>query len=279
MESVKRIGRPPWTKAEILNHIDEFASIYSERPIWDNKGGMKAPHLFGVWFMTRKLQPDLIVESGIWKGQSTWLLEMACPQAKLISIDLDLDRREYISDKAIYYDRDFSEQDWSIITDQSLVFFDDHQNAYRRLQQCKWFGFRHVIFEDNYPASQGDLYSLKKAFSHAGFDPADFRNDPVSTHLKRFTQRIGLWLLRLSPQFEPTGICPNGVDSRMLESNLEVYSEFPPVIKPERTRWGDLWDKSYPTPEPLLKRIEKPSHRIFLDEAMWYTWVCYAKLK
>ena len=93
---------------------------------------MKAPHMFALWFMARKLSPDLIVESGVWKGQSTWLLETACPQAKLFSIDLDLRNREYVSQKAVYDNRDFSEQDWSMITDRSVVFFDDHQNAYRR---------------------------------------------------------------------------------------------------------------------------------------------------
>ena len=122
MELAKTIGRQPWTKAEILEDIDEFTPIYGDRPIRDNYGGMKAPHMFAVWFTARKLEPDLIVESGIWKGQSTWLLEEACPQAKLISIDLNLDTRQYVSDKAVYYDRDFSEQDWSEVTDRSLVF-------------------------------------------------------------------------------------------------------------------------------------------------------------
>ncbi len=278
MQRLMKIGCQLWTKADILEHIDEFASIYDDRPIRDNYGGMKAPHMFALWFMARKLRPDLIVESGIWKGQSTWLLEVACPQAKLVAIDLDLDTREYISKKAAYSDRDFSEQDWSEITDRSLVFFDDHQNAYRRLQQCKWFGFKHVIFEDNYPASKGDFYSLKKAFSRTGFDPAD-SSSPTRTCFNRLATRIGLRLLSLSRQHEPVRTHPNDIDARMLESHLETYFEFPPVIKPDRTRWGDLWDDSYPTPEPLLEQREKPSHRLFVEEATWYTWICYAKLK
>ena len=273
------IGCPPWSRADILQRIDEFSSIYADRPIGDNYAGMKAPHMFAVWFMAKSLQPDLIVESGIWKGQSTWLLEVACPQAKLISIDLELDAREYISDKAIYSDRDFSEQDWSEITDRSLVFFDDHQNAYRRLQQCKWFGIKHAIFEDNYPASQGDFYSLKKAFSSAGFDPVAPTAGSARALLDRLAGRFGRSLLDLSGQYETIRVSPNVIDARMLEAHLETYFEFPPVIKPERTRWGDLWDDSYPTPEPLLKRPEKPSHRPFLEEAKWYTWICYVKLK
>ncbi len=100
------IGQPPWSREEILNGLDTFAEIYATRPIKDNRGGMKSPHMFALWFMARKLSPDLIVESGVWKGQSTWLLETACPQAKLLSIDLDLRNREYVSQKAVYDDRD-----------------------------------------------------------------------------------------------------------------------------------------------------------------------------
>lgn len=77
MSVLTSIGEPPWTREEIIDSLDEFSAIYADRPIQDNKGGMKAPHMFAVWFMTRKLSPDLIVESGIWRGQSTWLLEQA----------------------------------------------------------------------------------------------------------------------------------------------------------------------------------------------------------
>ena len=279
MEPVKRIGCPPWSRADILQHIDEFSSIYPDRPVKDNYAGMKAPHMFAVWFMAKALQPDLIVESGVWKGQSTWLLEVACPQAKLISIDLDLDAREYLSTKANYSNRDFSEHDWSEITDRSLVFFDDHQNAYRRLQQCKWFGFKHAILEDNYPAAQGDFYSLKKAFANAGFDPVARTGRSARLGFDRLAGRIGRSLLGLSRQYEPSRTSPNAIDARMLETHLETYFEFPPVIQSERTRWGDPWDDSYPTPEPLLERPEKPSHRLFAEEAMWYTWICYVRLK
>lgn len=279
MKNLIEIGTPPWTRSEIQQSIDEFSIIYSERPIKDNQGGMKAPHMFALWFMVRQLSPDLIIESGVWKGQSTWLLEKACPDAKLISIDLNLGNREYISDNAIYLDRDFSEQDWSEVTNRSLVFFDDHQNAYKRLQQCKWFGFRHVIFEDNYPVLQGDCYSLKKIFANAGFEPAHsqqriINNSFVSKRLRSLTGLIGL-----SP-IEEVKVEPNNMDSRMVRKHLDIYYEFPPVFKTSVTRWGDKWDDSlYPTPEPLLQEVTKLSHNAFFDEAVHYTWICYAKLK
>jgi FkbM family methyltransferase len=237
----------------MIESLEEFSALYSRRPIQDNQGGMKAPHMFAVWFMVRTLAPDWIVESGIWKGQSTWLLEQACPKAKLVAIDLNLGNRVYISRTATYSDRDFSEHDWSAITERSLAFFDDHQNAYLRLQQCAWFGFQHVIFEDNYPSTQGDCYSLKKAFAHAGFSQGAAAAGRIA---------------------------PNAIDARSLHARLEVYHEFPPVLKTARTRWGDAWEEpAYPTPAPLLDRAIAPAHRMFLEEATSYTWICYAKLR
>lgn len=278
------IGNPPWSKTEILASIDEFLTVYDNRPIKDNQGGIQAPHMFAVWFMAKKLSPEFIIESGIWKGQSTWLLEQACPKAELFSIDLNLKRREYISDKAVYSDRDFSEQDWTEVSDRTLVFFDDHQNAYKRLQQCQWFGFKHLIFDDNYPSYKGDCYSLKKVLANAGFQPDGYEKasvfNNVSTKVFNKLARLsGIRPFFLTPQYESISIPPNDFDSRMLHRNLEIYYEFPPVCRSEKTRWGADWKDSYPTPEPLLERPLKPSQNVFLDEAMSYTWVCYAKLK
>lgn len=279
------IGKPPWTRSEIVDSLDEFESIYADRPIKDNFGGMKAPHMFAVWFMVKHLSPDLIVESGIWKGQSTWLLEKACPKAKLVSIDLNLGSREYISDRAVYSDKDFIEQDWTEVTDRSLVFFDDHQNAYKRLQQCDWFGFKHIIFEDNYPITQGDCYSLKKAFANAGFEPAHSQLKTASINISSNIMRMFAKLIALNPPtlkslYDAMKICPNNIDSRMLQKHLEIYYEFPPVFKTSKTRWGDEWDEVlYPTPKPLLEKPTKSTHNVFIDEAVFYTWICYAKLK
>ena len=48
MQKVTSIGTAPWTRSEILDCIDEFERIYADRPIKDNLGGMKAPHMFAV---------------------------------------------------------------------------------------------------------------------------------------------------------------------------------------------------------------------------------------
>jgi hypothetical protein len=279
MDGLTSIGSPPWSREDIKASLPTFESLYHTRPIQDNSGGMKSPHMFATWFMAKFLSPPVIVESGIFKGQSTWLLEQACPDAEIISIDLNLSQREYVSERVSYFDRDFADIDWSgIDTNSALAFFDDHQNAYSRLQLCRWFGFRHVIFEDNYPANHGDCYSLKQAFSGAGFEPLS-----SSRHTENGVQKIARkmkLLPTLTPQYNRLQISPNQHDAAALRQNLEVYSEFPPLFQRDETRWGDSWTgHKYATPDPLLPATAKEDHPVLWDEAIAYTWICYTKLK
>lgn len=279
MDGLTSIGTAPWSREQITHAVSTFEALYQTRPIQDNSGGMKSPHMFATWFMAKHLSPSVIVESGIFKGQSTWLLEQACPDAEIISIDLNLSQREYVSERATYFDRDFADIDWSgIDTSSALAFFDDHQNAYSRLQLCKWFGFRHVIFEDNYPATQGDCYSIKQAFSGAGFEPLGSGRHK-ETAGQKLARKLNL-LPTLTPQYNRVQISPNQHDAAALRRNVEVYSEFPPLFKRDETRWGDKWTGTkYATPEPVLPATAKDNHPVLWEEALAYTWICYVMLK
>ena len=73
------VGESQWSRDDLLNALEEFSSIYENRPIQDNEGGMKAAQMFYAWFVAKSLQPKTIIESGIWYGQSTWMFEQAVP--------------------------------------------------------------------------------------------------------------------------------------------------------------------------------------------------------
>jgi hypothetical protein len=270
------IGQVPWSRDDMIGKLEEFAALYDERPIKDNRGGMLSPHMFLTWFVLQALQPKALIESGVWLGQGTWLFERACPGARLYCIDPNLDRIQYRSKRAEYFAQDYSTIDWSHLPkDEALVFFDDHQNAYERVKTSSWLGFKHILFEDNYPPSQGDCYSLKKAFMHAGFRPAPRHSQSLKAKLAEKARA----LLGAKGHADPE-ILPNETDAKYLRQNLGVYYECPPIFKAERTRWGDRWDEeNYPTPEPLLSSVEHSYLQRFKDEAMWYTWMCYVRLK
>jgi len=240
--NLQKIGNPIWTEENLRESLKEFVDLYKQRPIRDNTGGMKSPHMFATWFTIKCLKPKHIVESGIWKGQGTWFFEKAAPESNIYSIDVNLSNRQYIasSPKVKYFDKDLFSINLleNLPPQETLLFFDDHQNMFERLKKIKDMGFIHFMDEDNYPIGKGDCFSIKQAFEY-----------PDS--------------------------------SKWLFENLEVYYEFPPIFKGGVTRWGDSWENNYPTPEPLLN-FEKDydnDFQILIDEYLDYTWICYGKIK
>ncbi|HEX6764107.1 MAG TPA: hypothetical protein VF103_01490 [Polyangiaceae bacterium] len=241
--------------------LAEFRTVHARRPIADNLGGMRAPHLFATWFMVRALRPTHIVESGVFKGLGTWLLEQAAPTARLFCIEPNPAAIEYRSAHAEYFTRDFAETAWDLPRATTLIFFDDHQNAFERVRLARKLGFCHLIFEDNYPLGRGDCYSLKRALM--GEPPPAPRT--LLDRARRSFERIG--------NRDQDAVA-------FLEQALETYCEFPPVMKSATTRWGDAWDdERYPTPEPLLTRAESEAEAVFENDADSYTWICYARIR
>ncbi|CAI0474690.1 unnamed protein product [Linum tenue] len=169
-----------WTSKDLLKALEEFIPIYETRPIKNNMYGMGFDHSFGLWFMARWLKPDLMVESGAFKGHSTWVLRQAMPETRIISLSPRHPEKylkkgpAYVDENCTYFAGkdfvDFGSVDWKSvmskygITDLTrvLVFFDDHQNELKRIKQALDAGFQHLVFEDNYDTGTGDHYSLRQ---------------------------------------------------------------------------------------------------------------------
>ena len=245
MGKTHTIGESAWSREDYLSELKEFAEIYKNRPVKDNKGGMKAAQLFYAWFVAKKLQPKVIVESGVWYGQGTWVFEQAVPGVELHCIDpVSYYDNGYKSEKAKYYSEDFTKIDWSNIDrENTLCFFDDHQDALQRILACVQWDFKKIMFEDNYPPGQGDCYSLKKAFHES----------------------------------ENRFIIPGFKISDYLNHVVKNYLEFPPISKSDKNRWGLPWDH-YDIDEQLLGNIIEGYQEIYLEEATNYTWINYVEL-
>ncbi len=133
--------------------VEEFFKIYAQKPVAHNAGGSGFHNCFWLFLAARVLNPAVIVESGVWKGQGSWILRQACPQAAMHCFDLSLKRLVY-KDAAIHY----HEMDWGRFSfsgldpAKSLCFFDDHVNNAKRVREAYEKGFRTMIFDDNAPA-------------------------------------------------------------------------------------------------------------------------------
>lgn len=249
------IFKPKWNTDNFKDSIDEFYQLYLSRPIKDNTGGMKSSHMFNTWYIVKHMKPKNIIESGVWKGLGTWLLKSASPESNIISIDPSPQYREISIDTVQYTTNDFLSIDWKsqIDTANTLVFFDDHQDALVRLKYCKQHNFQYIMYEDNYPYDKGDVYSIKKILSQKNF--AIDQNGQE----KWFDNRAS--------------------DYQYLLDNLKYYQELPPIFKDQYTRWNHLFDsEGYETPEPIFDNSHKDKYPIFFDERLDYTWICYLEI-
>ena len=279
-----------FNKKDIIKYLEPFNKLYKKRPIKTNVGGMQYPHMFATYYFLKKINPRFVVESGVHKGQSTWLIEKTLPDAKILSIDINLNNLIYKSKKATYSSIDFSKQNFSKIKKNSLVFFDDHQNALERFKQCKIFGFKNIIYEDNYANGLGDNYSFKKILDNAGNIRKITLKD-ITKNLKKilketlkkyfnqnYVPKIDInhliWNLKLD------NISPNKKHRSFFLKNIKIYKEFPPIFKKKYNRWGELWDnKNYSTEKLILSDDYKDKYSDAYNEALTYTWICFIKLK
>ena len=139
----------------------EFLEIYKNRPIAHNTFGMGSHGNFFLWYILKQIDPIFVIESGVFKGQSTWMIEKGAPRAKIMALDPDPDWRIYKSKKAIYNTLDFSHLaiDASLFNGPVVCFFDDRMDAFERVLAAHKKGFKHLIFNENYSACEKDKVS------------------------------------------------------------------------------------------------------------------------
>ena len=253
-----------------LNLVEEFTDIYLSKPIKNNQGGMGFNHSFALFCILREENPSFVVESGVFKGQSTFIIENSLPDSQIISLDVNFDNLEYRSKNVEYLNTDFNSVNWSKYnTIDSVCFFDDHQNSLERLKEMKWWGFRRSIFEDNYPTNEGDFYSLKQVQNKSGHESiqlsVDYKPNKIKHKMKRAIEEkvLNKYYFRQNMLRRP-----NNIDIDGLNINTAKIFEFPPLITNEKNIWNKDWSEDYKKEDDIfnLERINNfPKFKKYLE--------------
>lgn len=258
---------------ELLFYLPEFIEIYKKRPIKNNLGGMGFNHSFGLYAILKKLQIKNIYESGVWKGNSTWIIENCFDDFNLVSIDINLSTREYISNSknVSYYEGDIDEISFNNIdVEKTIVFFDDHTNALERLKFLYSWGIKYAIFEDNYPVGQGDTYSPRKIQNKTGQSISEWFPDYV-TPKNKFTSYKTLnkiYKILFGSQdsvpyffekyyYDQKKIRkPNFADYDLFNKLVKNYYEIQPLYRYESQRWENSnWSGTYKSLKPIYEDL------------------------
>ena len=231
-------------------------------------------HSFGLFAVLRKLNLKNIYESGIYKGHSTWLIENTLENINLVSIDINLKLREYISsNKNIqYYEGDVEELSFKDVDVQNtLVYFDDHTNIIERLKFLYSWGIKYAVFEDNYPVGQGDTYSIRKILNKSGqginewfpyFEMPKNRFTNYKTinkiYKKMFYKDNTLpYFLNKYYYYQKKLKKPNSADYDLFKNIVKKHYEIQPVYRYPTQRWNNSdWEKHNESLKPLYKDLD-----------------------
>ena len=138
--------------SQLREAISAFYSLAPNCPIHQSKGGCGFNAALELFVTARLLGPSVIVESGVYRGFTTWVLRQAVPQAKILSFDIDLSRLHRTEEGVEYVEADLSTYDFrSVRKENALCFFDDLVNQVLRIEQAHSWGFTNLIFADNLP--------------------------------------------------------------------------------------------------------------------------------
>ena len=271
-----------------LKYLEDFVQIYQDSPIENNAGGMSFNHSYFTYFILKEVSPKLVIESGVWKGHSTYLIEKALPDCEIICLDINFDKLIYKSKKAKYIETDFKDIDWSSINnvDKSICFFDDHQNSLERLKEMKWWGFKKGIFEDNFPVGEGDSYSLKQIINHSGHPNIQLSKKYLPKTRKAKKERLLQEKVLNEFYFRQNMIVkPNLIDNAGLNLNLKKLIEFPAVFSDEISYWGEQWSGNYEKLNDLISEDnidDYPKFKSFMENKnirFDYGFITYLEMK
>lgn len=138
---------------DLENIFDRFAETYARRPLRDNAGGTMFNSSFWLFAVTAMLQPSLIVESGTFRGHSSWMMAEASPETRVVTFDVmrDRDRIRHARVEARLGDW-ASDPEFDALPPDTLLYFDDHISHRRRLEQAVERGGRLALLDDDVPA-------------------------------------------------------------------------------------------------------------------------------
>ena len=129
-----------------------FFDDWRRTPFRDPHGGSRFNNLLWLHLIAKSCEPDVIVDSGTFQGASAWALYRACPQARIISFDIDLSQLRLNADAVTYVQCDWSAYDLGLSpSDIMLCYFDDHVDQVKRLLEAADKGCRLALFDDDYP--------------------------------------------------------------------------------------------------------------------------------
>jgi hypothetical protein len=137
---------------DVEREVRDFFDDYLASPFREPNGGSRIGNLLWLDLIAKAFAPDMMVDSGTFKGASAWALSRGNPGARLFSFDIDMSRLLLRVPGVEYIESDWTERD---ITGQHILcYLDDHVDQCRRVREAAGRGVSVAVFDDDYDVSQ-----------------------------------------------------------------------------------------------------------------------------
>jgi hypothetical protein len=130
-------------------HIYEFFELKKRSPVMSDSGVTNDTTLIWLYALTKFIDPEIIVESGVYLGKSLWMLRQAAPNAEIHAYDISLKQLRFTDDTIHLHEDDWQTDEKIIGTPRSLCYFDDHINNCQRMMEAHARRFTNLIFDDS----------------------------------------------------------------------------------------------------------------------------------
>lgn len=152
-ESIAKIADEPLARTdEVREWVAEYFDRIQSCPVSQNYGGGGWNAGLQLFCLTRALDPVSIVESGTFKGFSSWIFRQAKPGAEMHCFDVGFRNLEWSDPSIIYHEHDWFDASVTIKDPaRVLVYFDDHVSQAQRVLEASRLGLPVIAFDDNLP--------------------------------------------------------------------------------------------------------------------------------
>jgi hypothetical protein len=155
LQTINGFLLPVSDRSALETPIRQYYKLFQDRPVRQAAGGSGFNAGLILFVAARLAAPQLIVESGTFKGFSAWVFRQACPDAELHCFDLSFAELAWRDATIRYHKHDWMDRgnpNFTLpSTAQSLCFFDDHVSQAQRIIEAHERGFKRLIFDDNLP--------------------------------------------------------------------------------------------------------------------------------
>lgn len=137
---------------DVESETIRFYEAYLASPFRERSGGSRLNNALFLFLVAQAIAPDVIIDSGTYKGASAWALALACPDAKIYSFDIDLSHLLERQSSVNYVQSDWATHDFSgVDLSRALCYFDDHVDQVKRLLEASERGVPFAVFDDDFP--------------------------------------------------------------------------------------------------------------------------------